>query len=302
MNATASATRSDESSLVARLSLEQKVRLLTGADAWSLYAIDTVGLRGMVVSDGPSGVRGRRFDPGNPRPRCHVPVALGATWDERLVGELALALGVEARSEGWTCCSLPRSTSSEPSERAWLRVLLRRPGAHGAHRGGVRARRAGVRGRCNRQSISSPTTPKPTGERTTLGSASRCCASSTSRRLRRASFDADVAVVMAAYNSVNGHTMTANRTIAHGSAQGRVGIEGVVVSDWSATRTTEPTAARRPGPWRCPDRAGRGATSSLPRCSPARCPKSDRRHKVARLLRLARRVGALDGAPEHAPA
>ena len=54
------------SSLLTRLSLEEKVRLLTGADAWSLYAIDTVGLRSMVVSDGPSGVRGRRFDPRQP--------------------------------------------------------------------------------------------------------------------------------------------------------------------------------------------------------------------------------------------
>ena len=62
MNATATGARGDESGLLTRLSLEEKVRLLTGADAWSLYPIDTVGLRSMVVSDGPSGVRGRRFD------------------------------------------------------------------------------------------------------------------------------------------------------------------------------------------------------------------------------------------------
>ena len=54
----------------------------------------------MVVSDGPSGVRGRRFDPRNPSSSLPCPVALGATWDERLVDEVALALGVEARSKG----------------------------------------------------------------------------------------------------------------------------------------------------------------------------------------------------------
>ena len=36
---------SDESSLVARLSLEQKVRLLTGADSWVLHGESAVGLR-----------------------------------------------------------------------------------------------------------------------------------------------------------------------------------------------------------------------------------------------------------------
>jgi len=59
-------SRSDESRLVARLSLEQKVRLLTGADGWSLHAESAVGLRPLVMSDGPAGVRGTRFDPADP--------------------------------------------------------------------------------------------------------------------------------------------------------------------------------------------------------------------------------------------
>jgi len=41
----------DDSSLVARLSLEQKVRLLTGADGWNLYAEKALGLRPIVMSD-----------------------------------------------------------------------------------------------------------------------------------------------------------------------------------------------------------------------------------------------------------
>jgi len=100
MNGTAIGTSSDESGLLPRLSLEQKVRLLTGADAWSLNAISSVGLRTMVVSDGPSGVRGRRFDPRHPSSSLPCPVALGATWDEDLVAAVALALGEETRSRG----------------------------------------------------------------------------------------------------------------------------------------------------------------------------------------------------------
>src|SRR5258708_27490816 len=37
--------RSDESGLLARLTLEQKVHLLTGADSWALHAESAVGLQ-----------------------------------------------------------------------------------------------------------------------------------------------------------------------------------------------------------------------------------------------------------------
>ena len=44
------------------LTLEQKVRLLTGADFWSLHDEPAIGLRSIVMSDGPAGVRGRVWD------------------------------------------------------------------------------------------------------------------------------------------------------------------------------------------------------------------------------------------------
>ena len=56
----------EQSGLVARLSLEEKVRLLTGADGWVLHGAKAAGLRPMVLSDGPAGVRGTRFDPSDP--------------------------------------------------------------------------------------------------------------------------------------------------------------------------------------------------------------------------------------------
>jgi len=96
----ATAGVSDESSLVARLSLEQKVRLLTGADAWVLHGESSVGLRPVVLSDGPAGVRGVRFDAANPSSSLPCPVALAATWDVGLIEELTTALGREARSKG----------------------------------------------------------------------------------------------------------------------------------------------------------------------------------------------------------
>src|SRR5690348_16526573 len=90
----------EESGLVARLSLEQKVRLLTGADAWVLHGEPAIGLRPMVMSDGPAGVRGVRYDAANPSSSLPCPIALGATWDVDFIEELTAALGREARSKG----------------------------------------------------------------------------------------------------------------------------------------------------------------------------------------------------------
>ena len=73
---------SEESELVSRLSLEQKVRLLTGLDSWVLNGESAVGLRPMVLSDGPAGVRGTRFDSANPSTSLPSPIGMGATWDE----------------------------------------------------------------------------------------------------------------------------------------------------------------------------------------------------------------------------
>src|SRR5260370_11675351 len=73
----------DESGLVARLTLEQKVRLLTGADSWKLYGEGSVGLRPMVLSDGPAGGPGARFDAPPPPAPLPPPLAPAATRDGR---------------------------------------------------------------------------------------------------------------------------------------------------------------------------------------------------------------------------
>ncbi|MFC7642722.1 hypothetical protein ACFQX6_18595 [Streptosporangium lutulentum] len=52
--------------LVEKLDLERKVRLLTGATVWSTHAEPGIGLRAMVTSDGPAGVRGEGGTNGAP--------------------------------------------------------------------------------------------------------------------------------------------------------------------------------------------------------------------------------------------
>lgn len=67
--------------LLTQLILEEKVGLLTGADFWSLHAIEKIGLRKVLLSDGPNGVRGTTWDERDTSLLCPNPSALSATWD-----------------------------------------------------------------------------------------------------------------------------------------------------------------------------------------------------------------------------
>ncbi len=86
---------------LASLTLEEKCRLLGGASNWRSHPVDRVGFPALKLSDGPNGVRGDGI--GTRRtPGLVVPagIALGATWDPDLVGEVADVLGREAIRKG----------------------------------------------------------------------------------------------------------------------------------------------------------------------------------------------------------
>ena len=63
---------------LAALSLEEKVQLLTGRDFWTTWPIEKIGLRRILVSDGPSGVRGETWDERDPSLRSRHSIRLTA--------------------------------------------------------------------------------------------------------------------------------------------------------------------------------------------------------------------------------
>ena len=284
----------DNSDLVARLTLEQKVRLLTGADSWVLHGESAVGLRPMVLSDGPAGVRGRRFDVANPSSSLPCPVALGATWDPELIEQLATALGREARAKGVDVILGPTINivrtplsgrgfecfSEDPVLTSRLAVAYVR----GVQKTGVGATAKHF------VANDSETERRTYDARVT---------ESVLRELYLAPFEAcvaegDVYLVMAAYNAVNGATMTANPTLLRDLLKDEWGFAGVVVSDWSATTSTAPSANAgldlvMPGP------QGPWGERLLSAVRQGAVPESAIDDKIARLLHLAGRVGALSG-------
>ena len=112
------------STLVQRLKLEDKIRLLTGRDSWSLHPLPTIGLRSIVVSDGPSGVRGDVWDERSPSVNFPSPTALAASWDRTLVRDVGRALGSEANGGRMSTSSSPRlSICTDAVRRPALRGL-----------------------------------------------------------------------------------------------------------------------------------------------------------------------------------
>ena len=290
---TTSAETTRERSRVAALPVEAKVRLLTGADSWRTYGDDILGLRPIVMSDGPAGVRGVTKDDRNPSASLPCPSALGATWDSELVRELAAALGAEARGKGIDVVLAPTiNVMRTPlggrgfecfSEDPVLSARIAAGYVSGLQSAGVGA---AVKHYVGNDSET---------ERWTYDAR---IAEAVLRELYLVPFEACVReagalMVMAAYNSVNGALMTEHQGLLREVLKGEWGFTGVVVSDWSAARSTVPTAQAGldlampgpRGPW------GAALVEAVRSGAVAEELIDD---KVLRLLRLARQVGALD--------
>jgi beta-glucosidase len=282
----------DESSLVARLDLEQKVRLLTGRDSWVLYGEPAIGLRQLVVSDGPAGVRGRKFDAANPSSSLPCPIALGATWDVHLIEEVAHALGLEARFKGvdvllGPTVNLVRTPLSGRGFECFSEDPLLSSLVAAAYVRGVQ--KAGVGATAKHYVANDSETERRTYDAQV--------AEGVLRELYLPPFEACVAegvlMVMAAYNSVNGETMTSNARLLD-LLKHELGFTGVVVSDWHAASSTVASALAgldlvMPGP------DGPWGDRLVAAVRDGSVPEAAVDAKVERLIALARRVGALDG-------
>src|ERR1700712_256211 len=86
--------------LSAQLTLEEKVQLLTGRDFWNTWPIEKIGLRRMLVSDGPSGVRGEVWDERSPSLNLPSATALSSSWDISIAARYGAASAIEARRKG----------------------------------------------------------------------------------------------------------------------------------------------------------------------------------------------------------
>ena len=284
--------RPTERDLARALPVAEKVRLLSGADSWRTHDSAAIGLRSMLTSDGPNGVRGTRKDERHPSACLPCPSALGATWDARLVYRVAAALGAEARSKGVDILLAPTvNLMRTPLGGRGFEFFAEDPvltsGLAAAYVRGVQS--AGVAATVKHFVANDSETERWTYDVR--------LSESVLRELYLVPFEACVQeagawLVMAAYNKVNGTPMTENVRLLRDVLKNEWGFDGVVASDWHAARSTHETAAATldlsmpgpEGPW------GERLVRAVDEGTVTEDLLDD---KVARLLRLARRVGAL---------
>jgi beta-glucosidase len=283
---------------LAQLSLEQKISLMTGADIWALHAIPEIGLRRLVTSDGPAGVRGESWDERSPSANVPSPTALAASWDPVRVAQLGRLLASEARRKGVDVLLAPTINLHRTpyggrhfecfSEDPELTSMIGTAYVEGLQAEGVAA------------------TVKhfvANDSETDRFSVDALIDERVLRELYLAPFERLVAAgawaIMAAYNRVNGTTMTEN-ALQREVLKREWAFDGLIMSDWYATRSVAAAGEdlvdlAMPGPespwteWLLDAvRSGEISESAVD-------------GHVLRILRLAARVGALDGVEAATP-
>ncbi|QGZ48784.1 glycosyl hydrolase [Streptomyces sp. QHH-9511] len=281
---------------LSKLDLDSKARLLAGQDMWSLPALPEIGLKSLVMSDGPIGVRGVRWTADDPSIALPSPTALAAAWDPALARRAGRLLAQEARRKGVHVLLAPTvNLHRSPLGGRHFEAYSEDPYLTGAiGTGYVRGVQDGGVGTTVKHFVANDAET----DRFTVDNK---IAARPLRELYLAPFEAIVTDarpwgVMTAYNQVNGVTMTEHRRLVHDVLRGEWGFDGFNVSDWMAARSTTGDIeggldVAMPGPQTVYGEALAAAVRA------GEVEESAVDAAVRNVLRLAARVGALDGAP-----
>ncbi|MER5882399.1 glycoside hydrolase family 3 C-terminal domain-containing protein [Streptomyces sp. NPDC001941] len=279
-----------------KLDLDAKARLLAGRDMWSLPALPEIGLKSLVMSDGPIGVRGVRWTADDPSVALPSPTALAAAWDPELAHRAGALLAQEARRKGVHVLLAPTvNLHRSPLGGRHFECYSEDPYLTGEVAGGyIRGVQSGGVGttvkhfvgndyETDRFTVDTVVAPRPL------------------RELYLAPFEAIVENahpwgIMTAYNQVNGTTMTEHRYLVNEVLRGEWGFDGMNVSDWMAARSTVGDIeggmdVAMPGPTTVYGEALAAAVRS------GEVDEALVDDAVRNVLRLAARVGILEGAP-----
>jgi beta-glucosidase len=275
---------------VAELTLEEKVSLLTGRDFWNTVPIERIGLRNMLCSDGPAGVRGERWDEREPSLNLPSGTALGSSWSREIATRYGETLAAEARRKGVDIVLGPTiNLHRSPYGGRHFECMSEDPLLSGEQAA------AYVRGLQSRGVAATPKHYVANDFETDRFNVDVVVDERPLRELYLRPFeqtvvDAGAWSVMSAYNSINGATATEN-DLLDTPLRTEWGFDGVVISDWTAVRSLHSAAKEQDlampgpeGPW------GQALVDAV-RAGEIDEATIDR--KVARLLLLAERVGAL---------
>jgi beta-glucosidase len=226
--------------LLGKLTLQEKVSLLSGKDRWSTTPIERLGIPSLIMTDGPHGVRTEPMWEG----RIHSPatsfptgVSMASSWNTELIERVGVALAEETRALACDillgpCVNIVRTPLAGRNFETYSEdpYLAARIGV--AYVRGVQSRNVGASLKhyaCNNQELERMRGNSVVDERTL-------------REIYLPAFEAIVKetqpwTVMCAYNRINGVYASQHHTLLTEILRDEWGFEGVVISDWGANHT-----------------------------------------------------------------
>jgi len=240
--------------LIKDLTLEEKVELLSGFDAWQTNKIDRLGIPSIKMSDGPNGVRG---DGNSGKSSACFPcaISIGSSWNLNLINTLGEELASEAKLKDVDVLLGPTiNIHRHPLGGRHFECFSEDPFLTGKiaieYVKGVQSKNIAA---CLKHFVGNDTE----FERYTVSS------NIDERTLREiyllpfemAIKEANAKVVMSAYNKLNNIYCSSHKNLLIDILKDEWGFDGYVVSDWGAARDTVENAIggldlEMPGPAR----------------------------------------------------
>lgn len=223
------------------LTLEQKASLLSGQDFWRTKAIDSAGIRSIMLADGPHGVRFQAgesdhlgVNESEPSTCFPTAVTVGSSWNPEIARKLGAAVGQEARSFGVAISlgpgvNIKRSPLTGRNFEYYSEDPLLSGVLGTAHVQGLQAEGVGASVKhfaANNQETERMRISADVDERTL-------------REIYLPAFERVVtegrpATVMCSYNKINGVYASENRWLLTEVLRKEWGFAGAVISDWGA--------------------------------------------------------------------
>jgi len=284
--------------LVTQMTLEEKVSLLAGADAWHTVSIPHLGIPAIKVTDGPIGARGSQSAYG-PTSACFpCGSALAATWNPDLVERVGQALAEETKAKGAHILLAPTVNIHRTplagrnfecySEDPYLTARMAVAYINGLQSEGV--------GACIKHFVCNDSEYERTSMSSEVGE--RALREIYLRPFQIAIREAQPWAIMSSYNRINGTYASENDYLLLDILKGEWGFDGIVISDWWGTYSSGVARSglelEMPGPARW---MGDHVLEAIKDGSLSQDRLND---KIQRLLRTMERVGAFEN-PELQP-
>lgn len=278
-------------SILGQLTLEEKAAMCLGGGPIEFKGVPRLNLPNLVCTDGPRGPHSPTAFP--------VGVAFGATWDPALIGEAAAVMGLETRASGAAMLLGPGiNILRDPLGGRFFEYYTEDPFLNAALAvafvSGVQSQKVAAcikHYACNNREENRNEYMSMVGR----------------RALNEIYFPAFKAAaesghawsLMTSANGVNGDFVSDSKFLLGDILKGKWGFDGVVLTDWLGTRSTEKAALAGLDvsmPYSAKSDFGKPLLDAV---KADKVPAAVVDDKARRMLRLMGRVGLLDGvAPE----